>query len=62
MDSNNDPNKKAPDSERTRIEKKYLDLKRMDNFSERIKREEEQMKQNQSSSDKSGQGSSRGSK
>uniref|UniRef100_UPI00333E21B5 hypothetical protein n=1 Tax=Wolbachia endosymbiont (group B) of Pilophorus perplexus TaxID=3066160 RepID=UPI00333E21B5 len=60
MDGNNDPNKKVPDSGRTRIYKKDLpDPKRIDNFSDRIKREQERMKQNQSSSSKSGQGSSK---
>lgn len=59
MHDNNDPNKKVPDSGRTRIDKKYLDPKRIDNFSDMIKREQERMKQNQSSSSKSGQGSSK---
>ncbi|MGX9892010.1 hypothetical protein [Wolbachia endosymbiont of Protocalliphora sialia] len=60
MHGNNDPNKKVPDSGRTRIYKKDLpDLKRIDNFSDRIKREQERMKQNQSSSSKSSQGSSK---
>ncbi|WP_264376136.1 MULTISPECIES: hypothetical protein [unclassified Wolbachia] len=59
MHGNNDPNKKVPDSGRTRIYKKDLDLNRIDNFSDMIKREQERMKQNQSSSSKSGQGSSK---
>ncbi|WP_264682689.1 MULTISPECIES: hypothetical protein [unclassified Wolbachia] len=62
MDGNNDPNKKVPDSGRTRIYKKDLDPKRIDNFSDMIKREQERMKQNQSSSSKSGQSSSMGGK
>lgn len=63
MDGNNDP--KVPDSGRTRIYKKDLDLRRIgkveriDCFRDRIKQEEERMKQHQSSSSKSGQGSTK---
>lgn len=62
MRGNNDKERKAPDSKRTWVHKSDLDPKRIDNFSDMIKKKEEAKKQSQSSSQGSsgdGQGSSR---
>ncbi|QJT94340.1 hypothetical protein HGO53_03345 [Wolbachia endosymbiont of Diaphorina citri] len=59
MHGNNDPNKKAPDSGRVKIDLSKINPKKIDDFRDMIKREQERMKQNQSSSSKSGQGSSK---
>lgn len=57
MHGNNDKSRKAPDSERTWVHKSDLDPRRIDNFSDRIKREDERRKQNQSSNSNRGQSS-----
>ncbi|MGL9725856.1 MAG: hypothetical protein ACR5KV_04170 [Wolbachia sp.] len=46
MHGSNDKNRKVPDSERTWIHKNDLNLKRIDNFSDMIRRKEEQKKSN----------------
>jgi len=57
MHGNNDPNKKAPDSGRVKVDLSKIDPKKIDDFRDMIKREEER-KKNQSS----GQGISRSGK
>lgn len=54
MHGNNDPNKKAPDSGRVKVDLSKIDPKKIDDFRDMIRREEER-KKNQSS----GQGSSK---
>lgn len=57
MYGNNDPNKKVPDSGRVKVDLSKIDPKKIDDFRDMIRREEER-KKNQSS----GQGTSRSGK
>ncbi len=57
MHGNNDPNKKVPDSGRVKVDLSKIDPKKIDDFRDMIRHEEER-KKNQSS----GQGTSRSGK